>query len=117
FLTLQDIREFQLAKAAIAAGLQILLNQFKISFNEVENVFIAGGFGNFLNLKNVIQTGLIETSEEKIIKMGNTALIGAKMFLFENDSSVQHILEKTSHINLEANPDFQDIYVEKLMMV
>src|SRR5690606_4508017 len=65
FLTQQDIREFQLAKAAIAAGLQILLNQFKISFNEVENVFIAGGFGNFLNLKNVIQTGLIETSEEK----------------------------------------------------
>ena len=116
FLTQQDIREFQLAKAAIAAGLQILLNQFKISFNEVENVFIAGGFGNFLNLKHVIQTGLIETSEEKIIKMGNTALIGAKMFLFENDSSVQHILEKTSHINLEANPDFQDIYVEKLMM-
>ena len=116
FLTQQDIREFQLAKAAIAAGLQILLNTFEITFDEVENVFIAGGFGNFLNLKNVIQTGLIETFEDKIIKMGNTALIGAKMFLFEDDSSIQQILDKTSHINLEANPNFQDIYVEKLML-
>ncbi len=116
FLTQKDIREFQLAKAAIAAGLQILLNKFEITFNEVENVFIAGGFGNFLNLQHVIQTGLIETPEEKIIKMGNTALIGAKMFLFEDDSSIQKILEKTSHINLEANSDFQNIYVEKLML-
>lgn len=115
FLTQQDIREFQLAKAAIAAGLQILLNKFKITLNEVENVFIAGGFGNFLNLKNVIQTGLIETTEDKIIKMGNTALIGAKIFLFEDDSTLQKILEKTSHINLEGDPNFQDIYVEKLM--
>jgi uncharacterized 2Fe-2S/4Fe-4S cluster protein (DUF4445 family) len=48
--------------------------------------------------------------------MGNTALIGAKMFLFEDDSSIQQILDKTSHINLEANPNFQDIYVEKLML-
>jgi uncharacterized 2Fe-2S/4Fe-4S cluster protein (DUF4445 family) len=117
FLTQQDIREFQLAKAAIATGLQILLNKFNITLNEVENVFIAGGFGNFLNLKHVIQTGLIETFEEKIVKMGNTALIGAKMFLFEDEAYIQNILNKTSHINLEGDPDFQDIYVDKLMLV
>jgi uncharacterized 2Fe-2S/4Fe-4S cluster protein (DUF4445 family) len=116
FLTQQDIREFQLAKAAIAAGLQILLKKFEITFKEVENVFIAGGFGNFLNLKHVIQTGLIETTEDKIVKMGNTALIGAKMFLFEEEKFIRKILQKTSHINLEGDPDFQDIYVEKLML-
>jgi len=116
FLTQQDIREFQLAKAAIAAGLQILLNTFEITFDEVENVFIAGGFGNFLNLKHVIQTGLIGTAEEKIVKMGNTALIGAKMFLFGNESFIQQILEKASHINLEGDSNFQDIYIEKMML-
>lgn len=116
FLTQQDIREFQLAKAAIAAGLQILLNKFEITFNEVENVFIAGGFGNFLNLQHVIQTGIIETTEDKIVKMGNTALIGAKMFLFEDENFIQKILNKTSHINLEGDPNFQDIYVEKMML-
>lgn len=117
FLTQQDIREFQLAKAAIAAGLQILLNTFGITFSEVEHVFIAGGFGNFLNLRHVIQTGLLETSEEKIVKMGNTALIGAKMFLFEDESFTRQILRKTRHVNLEGDPDFQDIYVEKMMLV
>ena len=113
----QDIREFQLAKAAIATGIQILLKQLKINYEDIEQVFIAGGFGNFLNIQNVIRTGLIECEEEKIVKLGNTALIGAKMFLFENEDFIQKILEKTSHINLEADPDFQDIYIEKMMLL
>ncbi len=116
-VTQQDIREFQLAKAAIAAGIQILLNQLKISYSEVEKVFIAGGFGNFLNIENVIRTGLIECEANKIVKLGNTALIGAKMFLFEDEAFIRKILEKTSHFNLEGDPDFQDIYIEKMMLV
>ncbi len=117
FITQQDIREFQLAKAAIAAGIQILLNQLKISYCDIEQVFIAGGFGNFLNIDNVIRTGLIECEAEKIVKLGNTALIGAKMFLFEDEKFVQHILAQTTHVNLEADPNFQDIYIEKMMLV
>ncbi|HKI88001.1 MAG TPA: ASKHA domain-containing protein [Draconibacterium sp.] len=116
FLTQQDIREFQLAKAAIAAGLQILLNRLEITFNEIDQVFIAGGFGNFLNIQHVIETGLIETTEDKIVKLGNTALIGAKMFLFEEENFIQQILTKTVHINLEGDPAFQDIYIEKMML-
>ena len=116
-LTQQDIREFQLAKAAIATGIQLLMNQLNISYDDVENVFIAGGFGNFLTLKNVIRTGLIECEEEKIIKLGNTALIGAKMFLFEEDNFIENILSKTTHINLEGDKTFQDIYIEKMMLM
>lgn len=116
FLTQEDIREFQLAKAAIAAGLQILLNRLKITFKEVDKIYIAGGFGNFLNIENVIQTGLIDTTEDKIVKLGNTALIGAKMFLFEEEHFIENILSKTKHINLEGDPQFQDIYVEKMML-
>jgi uncharacterized 2Fe-2S/4Fe-4S cluster protein (DUF4445 family) len=116
-ITQQDIREFQLAKAAIAAGVQILLNQLEISYDNIDKVFIAGGFGNFLNIKNVIRTGLIECEEEKIVKLGNTALIGAKMFLFEYEDFYQRILEKTSHINLEGDGSFQDVYIEKMMLM
>ncbi|WP_297085594.1 ASKHA domain-containing protein [uncultured Draconibacterium sp.] len=112
-----DIREFQLAKAAIAAGVQILLNTLNISKSDVEKVFIAGGFGNFLNLKNVIRTGLLECEEAKITKLGNTALIGAKMFLFQDENYTQEILSKTSHINLEGDGTFQDIYIEKMMLL
>jgi uncharacterized 2Fe-2S/4Fe-4S cluster protein (DUF4445 family) len=116
-ITQQDIREFQLAKAAIAAGIQILLNQLGITYDDVDKVFIAGGFGNFLNIENVIRTGLIECDADKIVKLGNTALIGAKMFLFEDEEIIQKILEKTTHINLEADPNFQDIYIDKMMLV
>jgi uncharacterized 2Fe-2S/4Fe-4S cluster protein (DUF4445 family) len=116
-ITQQDIREFQLAKAAIATGIQILLNHLKISYSEVDKVFIAGGFGNFLNIENVIRTGLIECEPDKIVKLGNTALIGAKMFLFEDETFTQKILDKTSHINLEGDSNFQDIYIEKMMLV
>ena len=115
-ITQQDIREFQLAKAAIAAGIQILLNQLRISYSEIEQVFIAGGFGNFLNIENVIRTGLIECDAEKIVKLGNTALIGAKMFLFEDEKFIRNILGKTTHVNLEADPNFQDIYIDKMML-
>ncbi len=115
-LTQSDIREFQLAKAAIAAGLQILMDHFSITFDNVRQVFIAGGFGNFLNIRNVIQTGLIGTTEDKIVKLGNTALIGAKMFLFEQPAFTRKILDKTTHVNLEGDPRFQDIFIEKMML-
>jgi uncharacterized 2Fe-2S/4Fe-4S cluster protein (DUF4445 family) len=115
-VTQQDIREFQLAKAAVATGIQILMNKLEISFENISQVFIAGGFGNFLNIENVIRVGLIECEEDKIVKLGNTALIGAKMFLFEEESFIHEIISKTTHINLEADPGFQDIYIEKMML-
>jgi len=114
-VTQQDIREFQLAKAAIAAGLKILLEKAGITYDEVSAVYIAGGFGNFLNIDNVIKTGLIETTADKIIKFGNTALLGAKMFLFDDGSSIDKILSLTEHINLEGESRFQDIFIDKLM--
>jgi uncharacterized 2Fe-2S/4Fe-4S cluster protein (DUF4445 family) len=115
-VTQQDIREFQLAKAAIAAGLKILLKKAGITYNEVSAVYIAGGFGNFLNIDNVIKTGLIETVADKITKFGNTALLGAKMFLFDDRNSIDKLLSLTEHINLEGEPGFQDIFVDKLML-
>ncbi len=116
-LTQQDIREFQLAKAAIAAGVQILLNKLQITYKDIEQVYIAGGFGNFLNIDNIIRTGLIECESDKIVKLGNTALIGAKMFLFEREHYANEILQKTTHVNLEGESNFQDIYIEKMMLV
>ena len=106
-----------LFRSAVAAGIQILLKQLKITYTKIEHVFIAGGFGNFLNTENVIRTGLIECEAGKIVKLGNTALIGAKMFLFEDEKFIRKILDKTTHINLEADPDFQDIYIDKMMLV
>ena len=58
---------------------------------------------------------MIELPEEKIHKMGNTALIGAKMMLFLNEKVTEDILSKTKHLNLESDPNFQNIYVDKML--
>ncbi len=114
-VTQKDINEFQLAKAAIAAGLEILCKTISIDLNDIEEVFIAGGFGNYIHIPHLIQTGIIEMPENRIHKMGNTALIGAKMFLFSGINITKEILSKTQHINLESDPDFQNIYVDKML--
>ena len=116
-LTRKDINEFQLAKAAIAAGLTILSNTLSISLDDIEEIYIAGAFGNYMNIENIVTTGMIELPAEKIHKMGNTALIGAKIFLFSGIGITAEILAKTRHINLESDPDFQDIYVDKMLFI
>ena len=116
-LTQKDIHEFLLAKAAIAAGLEILCANLSILPKDLQSVYIAGGFGNYLNIANLIQTGAISLPENKIHKMGNTALIGAKMFLFTNQQTITEILAKTTHMNLESHPDFQNIYVDNMIFI
>jgi uncharacterized 2Fe-2S/4Fe-4S cluster protein (DUF4445 family) len=116
-LTQKDIHEFLLAKAAIAAGLGILAKELSIRLSDLNAIYIAGGFGNYINLDHVVKTGMIDFPEERIHKMGNTSLIGAKMFLFSTElQTVENILSKTTHINLESNPEFQEIYVEKMLL-
>ena len=114
-LTQKDINEFQLAKAAIAAGLEILCQSLNIQLADIQNIYIAGGFGNYINSSHLVETGIVEFPETKIHKMGNTALIGAKMFLFQDTNTIDEIRSKTKHLNLECHPNFQDIYVDKML--
>lgn len=115
-LTQKDINEFQLAKAAIATGMNILANKLSIPVSDIQQVYIAGGFGNYINLEHVSDLGMIELPEERICKMGNTALIGAKIFLFSDEKVISEILAKTGHVNLEGDPSFQNIYVDKMLL-
>ncbi len=114
YLTQKDVREFQLAKGALASGLQILVNKLGKSLTDITRVFIAGGFGNFINLKNVTKLGMLEVDEYKIHKLGNSALIGAKMLLFADDYSFENTLSKIEHISLDADAGFQDIFADKM---
>ena len=113
-LSQKDIQEFQLAKAAISAGFEILIRKLGIDTEKISDVYIAGGFGNYLNMKNVIRVGMHKFPEEVMHKLGNSALIGAKMFLFEDSNYPDGILEITEHVSLEKEADFQDIFVENL---
>jgi len=113
-LTQKDIQEFLLAKSAIASGVEILMRRLSVTENEIDRVYIAGGFGSYINLENVQKTGMLEISSEKMHQLGNSALLGAKMFLFEDASVPKTILSITEHVNLESEPDFQDLYIRNM---
>lgn len=114
FLSQKDIHEFQLAKAAIASGIEILTTRLGIDKPEIDHVFIAGAFGNFINLENAVKLGLLEFPVEKITRVGNTALIGAKMALFQDCQEWKDVLKICRHVSLESFRDFQDVFVSKM---
>lgn len=113
-LTARDIQEFQLAKAAIATGLDIILRKLGVHAEEVARVYIAGAFGNYINLEKMVRTGMMEFAPGHFRKLGNTALMGTKMFLFSGEDATDPILDLTRHVSLESEEDFQDIFVENL---
>ena len=100
-----DIRELQLAKAAIASGFRLLLDRLGASASDVKAIHLAGAFGNYLQIKSAIAIGLIEAPEGLIHAAGNTALRGAKILLLSADTpTLAHI----EHVSLAADPRFQD---------
>jgi uncharacterized 2Fe-2S/4Fe-4S cluster protein (DUF4445 family) len=113
-LTQKDIQEFQLAKAAIVTGIDLLLRRLSLDPADIASVCIAGAFGTYINPLNVVRTGMLEFPPDKIRQMGNTALIGAKMFLFSDPSETDPLLERISHVNLESEPEFQDRFVDHM---
>ena len=81
-LTQSDIRELQLAKGAIAAGIRMLLDRFGASAGDLKKLYLAGAFGNYINRASAQRIGLISFPSEKVEAAGNTALLGAKLALF-----------------------------------
>jgi len=109
FLDQPDVRQFQLAKSAIASGIIILLKQAGILFEDLDALFLAGGFGNYLNVESAVKTGLIPLQmKDKVVSLGNTAGTGAMLALrSELFSNVLYdILRRTKHIELSEDEDF-----------
>ncbi|MCS6777987.1 MAG: ASKHA domain-containing protein [Chloroherpetonaceae bacterium] len=118
FLTQTDIRQLQLAKAAIAAGVRILLRQWGATPTDVTRVLLAGAFGNYVDRNSARRIGLLDFPAEIVVPAGNTALLGAKIFLFtplERVEDLTGLSGRIQHISLSADPDFQEIYVQEMM--
>ena len=109
-ITQNDIREVQLAKSAIASGLKILLKQAGMKFEDIDALFLAGGFGNYINTESAIKMGLLpEKMKDKIIPLGNTSGTGAILALksVRFDEIVKNLLTRTRHIELASDEDFE----------
>ncbi len=117
-LTQQDIREIQLAKAAIAAGIRTLLNASSLSFSDIRALFLAGGFGNYLDPRSAARIGLIPKElQGKIQSIGNAAGMGASLALLSEKtfSLFQEVKERTTYIELSSSSEFQELYVEEML--
>jgi uncharacterized 2Fe-2S/4Fe-4S cluster protein (DUF4445 family) len=110
-LVQQDIRELQLAKGAIAAGMRLLLQRWGAAREDIAVVHLAGAFGNYVRFESAIRIGLLEMAPCKIAPAGNTALRGAKMVLLAAGLPPACPIE---HIPLASETRFQETFINCL---
>ncbi len=113
--TQQDIRQFQLAKAAVRTGIEVLTKEYGITMDEIDKVYIAGGFGYHLNINKAASIGLIPPElTTKATAAGNTSLAGAVKYLGDTNASdtIQRIKNASEDIILANDSDFQELYLK-----
>jgi len=117
FITAGDVRKLQLAKAAIAAGIQVLLHFAGITEKDVKKLSLAGGFGNFMDLESAARIGLIPKNLLPVTEaFGNTAGEGAAMALCSDDvrERLMRIRAQCEYIELSSITFFNDRFIEQM---
>ncbi|MEG1991381.1 MAG: ASKHA domain-containing protein, partial [Christensenella sp.] len=116
FITQKDIRELQTAKAAVAAGVLSLVKEANMSISDIKRVYIAGGFGNYMNQRSATRIGLLSDDFNEIVSVGNAAGAGASMALFnaQYEADMKHICAVGKHVELGSNPYFMEKYVDSM---
>ncbi len=116
-LTQSDLRELQLAKGAINAGLMILLKEAGITVDDLDRVLLAGAFGNYVRKESALGIGLLPLlPPEKISAIGNAAGDGARMALASanNRDRAEKLTKAVKHMELSTRKDFQEFFVDAL---
>jgi uncharacterized 2Fe-2S/4Fe-4S cluster protein (DUF4445 family) len=117
YISQRDVRELQLAKAAIAAGLRILVEELGKSMEDVSRFYLAGAFGNTLGVESAEKIGLFKFGSERTVPVGNAALRGAKIALLSRDGGAPADLsQRIRFLNLSARPRFQDLFAEEMWL-
>jgi uncharacterized 2Fe-2S/4Fe-4S cluster protein (DUF4445 family) len=117
YLSQRDIRELQFAKAAIATGWRILLEEAGLTEEDVKQVLLAGSFGSYLSPKSAIRTGLVpNVPARRVIAAGNVAGEGAKMVLLSvrERAAALALLEEVRYVELSDRADFNDRFIDQL---
>ena len=117
YLTQQDIRELQLAKGAVAAGIRTLMDEMGIGVEGIDRVYLAGALGNYVHPLSAMRIGLIPWVKPDIVQsLGNAASTGVSMVLlskayWQKANELAHSIE---HIELSTRLDFNEYFVESL---
>ncbi|HEX2925518.1 MAG TPA: ASKHA domain-containing protein [Ruminiclostridium sp.] len=117
-LTQRDIREIQNAKAAIAAGIRVLLKESGIRFEDIGRVYLAGGFGSCINVSSALKIGLIPKElEGRIESVGNAAAQGAIDVLMDKAhlETARKLRKSIKYVELSGSKDFNDYYMDCML--
>ncbi len=111
----EDASNLAQAKAANYCGQYIVLRHFGCSPQDISKLYLAGGFANYVNIQDAIDIGfLAPVLEDRIVKIGNAAVGGAKEVLLsrEKRTEIEDFVKNIEHIELETTPDFFEVFVE-----
>lgn len=110
----EDIRQVQLAKAAIMAGVDVLLKEADLSYDDIDAFYIAGGFGSHIDIDNSAYIGLIPKEVTDRVKVvGNSSLAGSVRYLLEQNGAdeIEAIRQKCEYVELSTSMEFNNAYV------
>lgn len=117
--TQQDVREVQLAKAAVRAGIETLFLRYGITKEQISHVYLAGGFGFKLDCQKAVEIGMIPSElAQKLEAVGNSSLGGAIKCLLSEDgwTRMERIGKGSDEINLSADKDFNQLYMDHMYL-
>jgi uncharacterized 2Fe-2S/4Fe-4S cluster protein (DUF4445 family) len=113
-LTQDDVRQVQLAKGAIASGIAMLQHVAGVPEDRIEELLLAGGFGNYVSIASAVRIGLIPALPAGRIRyVGNAASLGAQLCLLSEAERgrAAELAARIEHVSLAAHPDFEEIFV------
>jgi uncharacterized 2Fe-2S/4Fe-4S cluster protein (DUF4445 family) len=116
-VTRKDINEIQLAKSAIRAAVEILLQEARLASDDLDAFIVAGAFGTYLDLRSAVRTGMFPAlSPEKFRQVGNAAGMGAKQMLVSLDKRLEaeQLARQISYVELTTRPAFTTLFMEHL---
>lgn len=113
YITQKDIRQVQLAKSSIYSGCMALLKACGKNLEEIDEIIVAGAFGNYIDVENAVFIGLLPNALSKIKLIGNGAGMGASMFLLNCDARkiCDKVVENSTHYELANDQNFTEGYI------
>ena len=118
FLTQKDVRETQLAKAAIRTGIALLQKELGIEDGDIDQILLAGAFGNYIRAESVLRIGLLpNVPVERVKFVGNAASTGAQMDMLNSHfrQLSGRLSRRIEYVEIASRRDFQDTFADALM--
>ncbi|WP_300408684.1 ASKHA domain-containing protein [Lagierella sp.] len=118
YISQKDIRQVQLAKGALLSGLKVLLDESKLSFYDVEKIYIAGQFGSYVDREDILGIGILpKFMVDRIEYIGNSSLKGGIVSLLNPRKlkEVQEITDKITYINLSSRENYDRLFAKSLI--